>query len=232
MGVSIRAGSALVGVASLFLLGACGDKVELVNVIPRVATQLVVVSGDQQTGVAGAALANPIVVSVLDQNGNAVAGATVTWTIIGASGSVSSPTSTSNAAGEASVVWTLGTTAGADSLQASLPNGANVILTATGTAGPATTLAMVSGDLQIVVFPGTSAPMVVLLTDANGNPVANATINWASSIGGLSAASTTTDAAGQASVTLAPPAPLLGAYTVSADTSPSTTPVLFTGTAF
>ena len=44
--------------------------------------------------------------------------------------------------------------------------------------------------------------MVVTILDLAGNPVANATVTWSASGGTLSATTTTTDAAGQTSVTV------------------------------
>ena len=229
MGVSIRAGSALVGVASMIMLGACGDKVELVNVGPLVGT-IAVVSGDLQTGVVGQPLANPVVVSVVDQNGLSLVGAVVSWEVIGASGSVSSPTSTTDVNGQASVIWTLGTTAGTDSLRATLANGSSVIFTATATAAGFSNLSLSSGDAQNVAVGTASANMTVLATDANGNPLSGVTVTWTASGGTLSATSSTTDANGLASVTVTPAA--AGPYTVAASAGAGTTPVTFNGTAF
>jgi len=233
MGVSIRAGSALVGVASMFLLGACDDKFDFANVITPVATTLTVVAGsDGQTGIVGEPLPVPITVHVLDQNGNSIAGAVVSWTILGASGSVSSPTSTTNAAGDASVIWTLGTTPGTDSLTASLANGASVVITATATAGPFANLLLISGDNQQIEGGTTSDNFVVEAVDANGNPVAGVTVGWeTTNVGGtLSASSVVTDANGRASVTLLT-APGAATFTVTA-TAGTATPVVFNASTF
>jgi adhesin/invasin len=214
----------------MIMLGACGDKVELVNVGPLVGT-IAVVSGDLQTGVVGQALANPVVVSVVDQNGLSLIGAIVSWEVIGASGSVSSPTSTTDVNGQASVIWTLGTEAGTDSLRATLANGSSVIFTATATAEDAgLNLAIVSGNNQNVAVGAASAPMVIRATDDNGNPLTGVVLSWAGNNGTLSAASTTTGADGLAQVTVTPAS--AGSYTVSASLNASTTPIIFSGTAF
>jgi adhesin/invasin len=233
MRVSIRAGSALVGVASMFFLGACDDKIDFANVITPIATTLTVVAGsDGQTGIAGQPLPVPITVHVLDQNGNSIAGAVVSWTIIGASGSVSSPTSTTNAAGDASVIWTLGTAVGTDSLSASLANGASVVITATATAGPFANLLLNSGDNQSIEGGTTSDNFVVQAVDANGNPVAGVTVAFTTTnVGGtLSASSVTTDANGLASVTLLT-APGAATFTVTA-TAGTAAPVVFNASSF
>ena len=219
MGVSIRAGSALVGVASMLLLGACDDKFNFSNVILPVASTLTVVAGsNNQVGIAGQALPVPITVHVLDQRGNPIPGAIVSWTIFGAGGSVSSPTSTTNASGNASVIWTLGTIAGTDSLTASIANGVSVLITAIATAGPFANLLINSGNSQTISTSASSAPLVVKAVDANGNPVAGVTVGFTASpaAAALKAPSaTTTDVNGLASVTLLAGAPL-GAVTVTA----------------
>ncbi|MFL6970258.1 Ig-like domain-containing protein, partial [Pseudomonas alvandae] len=54
-----------------------------------------------------------------------------------------------------------------------------------------------------IVANGTATSnLVASVEDANGNPVANATVTWSTSTGILSTASSSTDANGKASVTL------------------------------
>ena len=54
------------------------------------------VSGDEQEGMVGAALAKPFVVSVLDQNGSAFAGAVVTFSVTAGGGALSATTATTD----------------------------------------------------------------------------------------------------------------------------------------
>jgi hypothetical protein len=137
MGLGIRANKSLILLASLAVLGACGDD-DVTNVVPPVATTLTITTGtDSQTAVAGAALATPISVHVLDQSGVAIANATVTWEVLTGGGSMGSATSTTNATGDATAAWTLGMTAGENTVKASLANGQSVTFTATGTAAVA-----------------------------------------------------------------------------------------------
>ncbi|MCD4792500.1 MAG: Ig-like domain-containing protein [Bacteroidales bacterium] len=79
-----------------------------------VAENIELFSGDDQTGEIETALANPIVVIVKDQSGNAVAGTTVNFAV--SEGSVSTETSTTDADGKANVTWTLGSTIGTQTL--------------------------------------------------------------------------------------------------------------------
>ncbi|HUQ19575.1 MAG TPA: hypothetical protein VM099_08175 [Gemmatimonadaceae bacterium] len=84
------------------------------------AAVMVVSSGENQIGTAGAALSTSPSVMVQDANGNPRAGAVVTFTPATGGGSVTGGTATSNAAGIASVgSWTLGPQSGGQTLVAS-----------------------------------------------------------------------------------------------------------------
>lgn len=200
------------------------------TVAPIVPTTLTATSGSNgQTGTVGQALALPVGVTLVDQNGKPIAGATVNWTVVGRGGSVASPSSTTDSTGTATVVWTLGDTVGVDSLKAADPFGPSTVITATGDAGQAASLVKVSGDTQSVAA-GTAAtqPLVVKVVDQFGNPVAGVTVSFAVASGGgnLSVASGVTDANGEAQTTLTTGA-TPGANTVTA-TAGTFAPVTFT----
>jgi hypothetical protein len=220
--------------ASLFLLGACGDKdINFVNVVVppiRVATTLTLADSTQnQTGIAGAALAKPISVRVFDQFGIALPAAVVTWSVVGDGGSVPQAFTVTDANGDASIVWTLGTAAGVDSLRATIASGDSVLVTATVTAGPFSVLALVSGDGQNVPAGSATVPMIVKAVDVNGNAVAGVAIVWTTTGGGtLSATTGTTDANGMAQVSLTTNA-IAGPYTVVATSGASTVTFLGNG---
>lgn len=76
------------------------------------ANVLTKVSGDNQTGTAGSALPNPLVVKVTDSTGNPQAGITVNFAVTSGGGSVSPTSAVTGINGQASTVLTLGTTAG------------------------------------------------------------------------------------------------------------------------
>jgi Big-like domain-containing protein len=91
---------------------------------PDVAASLVVVSGNNQSGSVGVALANPMVVRVNDQYGNAVSGASVDWTTTG--GTLSGTTQeVTTADGTASIGLELPATAGDVTTTATLHGTAN-----------------------------------------------------------------------------------------------------------
>ena len=66
------------------------------------------ISGDNQSGRPGARLANPFVVEVVDENGDGVSGATVTFSVTAGGGSVLPTSATTGTNGRAQTVLTLG----------------------------------------------------------------------------------------------------------------------------
>jgi adhesin/invasin len=166
------------------------------------ANGLALVSGDAQTGAAGAALAEPLVVEVTDAFGNPVAGVTVAWAAVGG-GSVSETETTTDPTGLTSVTRTLGPTAGAQSTTATSGGlaGSPVTFSHTVTPGSASGVQPLSGDGQIGAPKATLPdPIVVAVTDADGNPVSGAAVTWVVTGGGGSVDPTTstTDADGHA----------------------------------
>ena len=85
--------------------------------IPR---NLEMVSGDDQEGVVGAALAQPLVVSVLDQNGLPYVGGAVTFTVASGGGSLTTTSATTDSSGRASATLTLGRNPGTNTVTAAV----------------------------------------------------------------------------------------------------------------
>ncbi len=131
--------------ALVLVAAACGDD----GTTPQESDPVLAkTSGDAQTGDAGAALPNPVVVTVT-RDGSALSGQTVTWTVAAGGGSVDPASSTTGANGQASATWTLGATAGGNSLQAAVTGatGSPVTFTATGeSVTPPPTTASVNVD--------------------------------------------------------------------------------------
>ncbi len=141
---------------------------------------LAIVAGNNQTATAFSTVAvNPSVV-VRDSRGNPVQGVTVTFAP-SAGGAVTGGSAITNAAGVATVgSWRLSAVAGAQTLTASLAGVADVIFQATATAGTATAVQVV-GDSVLPAFPVNSfvSPLpTVRVVDANGNPVAGASVTF------------------------------------------------------
>ena len=101
--------------------------------VPRTLTK---VSGDGQEGPAGAALPEPFVIEVRDQNGTPFAGATVTFAVTAGGGTLSVTNATTDADGRASTTLTLGRTPGPNTVTANVPGLDPVTFTATAEATP------------------------------------------------------------------------------------------------
>jgi len=99
--------------ATAALSGATGSPVTFTaTATPGPATQLSLSSGDGQTGLINATLANPLKVKAADQFGNGVSGVGVTWQVTSGSATVNPMSSTSDATGIAQTTVMLGGTAG------------------------------------------------------------------------------------------------------------------------
>src|SRR5205823_713547 len=162
-------------------------------------------SPTSQTAPAGTAVGSPPSVIVKDANGNPVAQVAVTFAVPPGNGTITGGSQTTNGSGIATVgSWTLSATAGSNTLTATSGSltGSPVTFIATGTAGPAATMAKSSGDnLTGQVATRLQTPHVVLVSDANGNPVAGVPVAWAAASGGggsVDPATSTTDANGHA----------------------------------
>ena len=94
------------------------------------------VSGDGQEGPAGEALAEPFVVLVLDENGSAIAGAVVTFSVTAGGGTLSAATATTDANGQAATRLTLGSDVGPNTVEATVEELESVTFTATGQESP------------------------------------------------------------------------------------------------
>ncbi len=102
-----------------------------VNVTPAAASQIVKVSGDNQTAAKGTTLPAAFVVKVTDQYGNTISGKTVTWTTTG--GTLSAASTTTDVKGEARSTLTLPSTTGAQTVTVRVTGLTDVTFTATGT---------------------------------------------------------------------------------------------------
>ena len=211
---------------------------------PRTLDKL---SGDEQQGPAGAALAAPFIVSVLDQNGSAFAGAVVTFSVTAGGGMLSSTTATTDANGRARSTLTLGSDPGTNTVAATVAGLGTVTFTTTAVEQTPHSLTKVSGDSQEgPASTQLNAPFVVSVLDQAGSPLAGATVTFSVTAGegmlssttdanpctiesSTSSTTATTDANGRAAtrLTLGSDA---GTNTVSA-TVEGLEPVTFTATA-
>ncbi len=180
------------------------DAMYPVNADLRLPESLAKVSGDDQQGASGAALAEPLVVEVRNQNGTVLEGIQVRFAVASGGGQLSVKTTMTDSSGRAASTLTLGHNPGTNTVETRVAELEPVIFSATGKAIP-TTLIKVSGDEQKAP-PGAalSEPLVVEVRDQNNNPMEGALVWFAVTArdGNLSTTSDTTDANGRASSTL------------------------------
>jgi len=97
------------------------------------ASQLTIVSGNNQTGAVGVKLPRPVVLQVSDAWNNPVAGTLVSFSVTSGGGSIAPTSATTGAGGRVTVEWTIGPNQGANSATATAAGIGNAVLTATGT---------------------------------------------------------------------------------------------------
>jgi hypothetical protein len=173
---------------------------------PTTASVIETAGGNEQVGIVGLQLANPLVVLVTDQDGDPVEGVSVRWDSQGA-GSVSAETVETGSDGRASVTRVLGpepgeqmTTASVDGLEGSPVTFVATAIEGSGEGGIVITTNPPVSALSGEVFDPVVQP-VVLVTNDGGSPAAGVqvTASMASGSGTLEGnTSATTDAAGVA----------------------------------
>ncbi len=106
---SVSAVVTAVANGSALLQATSGEAMDTVTVtVQQVAGGLEIVSGNDQVGLQGTTLAEPLVVSVVDFGGTVAAGVQIAFTPEEESGTVSDSVAETDAAGRASTEWTLG----------------------------------------------------------------------------------------------------------------------------
>jgi hypothetical protein len=142
------------------------------NIIVGTPASIAVFSGNNQSTTQGSAFANPLVVQVTDTYGNPVSGVSVTFKApsSGASGTFSNSTATITAStgpnGQASESFTANNTGGQYAVTVTTP----------GVSTPATFTLLngenftVSGSISTPLYPGTSQPVNLTITNPNPSP--------------------------------------------------------------
>jgi len=170
---------------------------------PRIVS-IVPVDGLGQSGIVGALLSEPLIVQAVDQNGDPVAGAIISWTIISGGGQVTPSQSTTESDGLAEATLRLGSVIGTQSVRAELSGATPVIFSATASAAPASQIVVAAGDNQVAPVRATlPVDIAVKVTDAFNNAKAGVTVVFNVTLGGgsLSSPTAASDADGIASVT-------------------------------
>lgn len=234
---TLRGPHALLAILFSTLVVGCGGD-DLVLPSEGTAASITATRGNNQTGTVGGALADSLQVRVLDKAGRPVPNQPVAWTVVAGGGAVSPASSNTDASGYAAAKWTLGSGAGTQQVRAKptgngAPDDLQAVFSATAGASAAASLVKISGDSQTAVA-GSVLPdsLVVRVTDANGNPVADVPVAWSLTGGGaVSSTSLPTGADGRSAVsrTLGPAA---GKQTTTATASGlNGSPIEFVSTA-
>jgi hypothetical protein len=115
MRIKFSALRALAGIALLGTLGGC------IFTSPDIPAYLSNTSGANQTVAPNAQTAQPLTVTVRDQDGNKMDNVTVEWSIKTGSGTLSASETSTNGDGQASVLYTAGPSTGNTTIIAQVP---------------------------------------------------------------------------------------------------------------
>ena len=197
----------LVCAGALVIQSCDGDGTQPPDLTPAALQKL---SGDEQSGVVGTQLEDPLVVSVTNDDGDPIQGTLVNFVVTSGGGSVFAGAGISNASGIVQERWTLGTSASTDQrVEArAVDNDTGepiVFATFTATARPdaPASLGKAAGDGQEATVGTTVAvPPMVIVRDRHGNAVSGITVQFEIVNGGgtIQHASVTSDDEGRASV--------------------------------
>jgi outer membrane autotransporter protein len=129
----------------------------------------------------------------------ALAGVTVAWQVLDGGGSLSVASASTDADGRAHARLTLGPAAGSNRVRASVTGGEPVLFDATAIAADDNMIEIVSGNGQALPTQSASAPLVVVVHDAGGQPVSGAHVHWSGDNASVQATESITGADGRAS---------------------------------
>ena len=175
---------------------------------PPMPTVLSIVSGDNQSGLTGEALANPFVVEVRDENGSVSEGVSVTFTVTAGDGILQPEIALTNADGRTESTLTLGDNPGTNMVTVSVEGiSQTAVFNAKAALPPPmpTILSIVSGgDQSGLTGEALTNPFVVEVRDQYDGTMQGVTVTYSVNEGGgsLNVTTATTDANGLAQSTL------------------------------
>ena len=145
-------------------------------------------SGDEQDGAAGEALANPLVVRLVDEDGEGVSGRAVAWVVATGGGTAGPASSDTDDDGFASTRWTLGDQAGENTLNAVVSGVGVVSFTATavetGGTDPSADLSTISASPASIAAGTEQSTITVTVRDGQGAALSGAAVTLAATGGG------------------------------------------------
>ncbi|MBA3345045.1 MAG: Ig-like domain-containing protein [Gemmatimonadales bacterium] len=148
--------------------------------------QVQVNRGDEQVGLPGAQLANPLIVRLVDRAGVGIPNRAVLWVVNAGGGSVNPATGMTDAEGFASAEWVLGPSAGPNTVEARVPDIGVVTFTAIGSPNgggggdgggePSDSRSTVTAEPATIEAGPAISTVLVMVLDATGAPVEGATV--------------------------------------------------------
>jgi len=160
-----------------------------------------VISGDRQRAQVTATLPAPLVVEVLDARGRPVGGERVTFAAT-TGGALSPVEPVTNSEGQARTTYTIGPVAGEQRVTATVATLTPITFTLFADPGAASSVEAETGDGQTgTVATALAEPIVVVVRDAHGNPIPDASVGFVLAVGSVDPAVAVTDATGAASTT-------------------------------
>jgi len=170
---------------SVLATGACQSDNLLLPPDGRGEAQVQVNRGDEQVGLPGAQLANPLIVRLVDGSGVGIPNRAVVWVVNAGGGSVNPSTGTTDAEGFASAEWVLGPAAGPNTVEAQVPDIGVVTFTAIaspsgggggGGGDPSDSRSTVTAEPATIEAGPAISTVLVMVLDATGAPVEGATV--------------------------------------------------------
>jgi alpha-tubulin suppressor-like RCC1 family protein len=174
--------------------------------LDRALQSVAIVDGDDQSGIVGKQLSEPLLVRAENAEGEPIPGQVLNFRVVSGGGSVFAGAAQTNADGIVQELWTLGTSTSElqrVEVRAVDPATGEPIVFATFEATPlpdvATTLAKSAGDgQQAVAGTAVTDSLAVLATDQYGNVVPGVSVTWTAASGTVNLATSTTGASGVA----------------------------------
>jgi len=164
--------------------------------------EVAVVSGDRQRARVGAMLKQPVVLRVVDGNGNGVAHTSLVISLSG--GSVPDTALRADSLGFARTRWTLGRSAGGHTLTVQV-DGIKKLLKLTAFATPGAVANLSFDDVPPDKRSRTRAKKLqAIVTDVYGNPIPDAPLSFSSKSGTVTPARAVTDARGRVALRWVP----------------------------
>jgi hypothetical protein len=190
------------GVTRVYAATPNGATDSTILTVAGLPSRVVVVSGGGQTGVAGGALPNPLVVQARTPAGLPAAGVSVSF-LAPPTGAVTPALAVTDSAGKAQTVMTLARVGGPQAFLAFGDGLSADSAIETATAGPPAAMHKVVGDSEIVAG-GTVVPIppAVQIVDAQGNALPGVSVTFTVTAGGgsLTGGTTLTGVTGIAAV--------------------------------